>query len=53
MIKKINIRTFAIIILILAMSSWQHAMAQTDSLKVKVTGKIGISYEGYRLSNNP
>ena len=51
--KKINIRTLAIMTLILSLVSWQHAMAQTDSLKVKVTGKIGISYEGYRLSTNP
>ena len=51
--KKINIRTLATITLILAMSSWQQAPAQTDSLKVKISGKIGISYEGYRLSTNP
>ena len=53
MTNNLYIKSKTIFILILLLVVSKFAFAQNDSLKVKVSGTIGISYEGYRLSTNP
>lgn len=51
--EKAYLRTSVIITFLSLFIFQPHILGQKDSLKVKISGNIGISYEGYRLSTNP